>query len=78
MCLPCCDFLFPGTTPPDICCALFLGCYGFRALALRNPASYTNIGHFITCFLQPGPLQMKNKTKQDTELFQGSYLFCDL
>lgn len=50
-----------------ICLALLLGCYGFRALALRNPASYTNRGHFITCFHQPGPLYMrKTKTRHRT------------
>lgn len=64
-----CLLTFLGKHLPDICPAWLLDSYGFRAWALRNPTSYTNIGHFITCFHQLGPLFMKKQNKNKTQNF---------
>ena len=78
----CCCFLslspnFPRKTPPRYmpCLAARL-LNGFRPWALRNSASYTNIGHFITCFHQLGPLLMKNKTKTRPRTFPRLPFVC--
>lgn len=60
---------FLGKHLPDICPAQLLDGCGVRAWALRNPAGYTNTGHFITCFHQLGPLLMKKQNKNKTQNF---------